>query len=339
MAKRDRTGGGSPPTKKTAKDKSGEVCVTCNKRAGEDSIECECCFKWEHRVCAGVSQDEYAVLTDSSPNIMFFCGACRPKVALALKFFNEIEQKQKDLDVKVKQLEEKLNSIAFPGPTAESAQPPDGVLSAINSVTSHGSVRKPAAPPILPSLVSDMIHSERKFNVVIYGIAESPPKTSKETRLKDDLNNLLTSFKEIDSSIEPNAIKDFFRLGKFKSDSNRPRPLLVKFLRSTDAINILQNKTKLSSGIYIKPDLSPEERAKEAMLLKERHLLIQKGVDRRQIKLRNYSIFIDNKPHCRIQGSQLEFNSSSSYGPNTSNSSVPMEQTESDPPPRGQSPT
>ena len=67
MAKPDRTGGGSSPTKKTSKDKSGEVCVTCNKCAGEDCIKCKCCFKWEHRTCAGISKDEYVVLTDSGP--------------------------------------------------------------------------------------------------------------------------------------------------------------------------------------------------------------------------------------------------------------------------------
>ena len=127
--------------------------------------------------------------------------------------------------------------------------------------------------------------SERKFNIVVYSIPENPPKTNKETRVKEDLNILLTLFQEIDSSIESNAIKDFFRLGKFKSDSNRPRPLLVKFLRSTDTTNTLLNKTKLKSEIYIKPDLSPEEKIREAVLLKERHSLMQKGIDRKQIKL------------------------------------------------------
>ena len=88
MSKRDRTGGASPPTKKS-KDKSGEVsilCVTCKKSAEKDSIECECCFKWEHRECANISEDEYKILGDTSPNIMFFCSVCRPKVSLVLKF-------------------------------------------------------------------------------------------------------------------------------------------------------------------------------------------------------------------------------------------------------------
>ena len=46
MSKRDRPGGGSPPTKKL-KEKSGEVstcisCVKCKEVAEDDSIECEC---------------------------------------------------------------------------------------------------------------------------------------------------------------------------------------------------------------------------------------------------------------------------------------------------------
>ena len=48
----------------------------------------------------------------------------------------------------------------------------------------------------VPSLPPNTGISEMKFNVVIYGIAENPPKTNKETRQKEDLNSLLTSFQE-----------------------------------------------------------------------------------------------------------------------------------------------
>ena len=97
MSKCDRPGGGSPPTKKS-KEKSSEVhvlCITCKKNAGEDSIECECCFKWEHWACAGVSKEQYEVLTDSSPNIMFFCSGCWPRVTIALKFLMTLNTDRK----------------------------------------------------------------------------------------------------------------------------------------------------------------------------------------------------------------------------------------------------
>ena len=105
-----------------------------------------------------------------------------------------------------------------------------------------------------------MVYSEKKFNVVVYGIEESPPETKKESQSQHDLQHLITSLSVIDSSIEPHPVKDFHRLGKFKPGNKKPRPLLVKFLRSTDTANVLRNKAQLSSPIYIKPDLTPEER-------------------------------------------------------------------------------
>ena len=61
MVKRMKTGGGRSPSTKKTEDKSGEVfvCVKCSKNVELDSIECESCLKWEHRVCADISKEEY----------------------------------------------------------------------------------------------------------------------------------------------------------------------------------------------------------------------------------------------------------------------------------------
>ena len=61
------------------------------------------------------------------------------------------------------------------------------------------------------------------------------------------------------------------------------------------------------SKLFLKPDLTPEERAKESLLLKERWSLIQKGVERKQIRMRNYSIFVNNQLHCKVVGTKLEY--------------------------------
>lgn len=59
----------------------------------------------------------------------------------------------------------------------------------------------------------------------------------------------------------------------------------MKFLRSADTANILRNKVQLSPPIYIKLDLTLEEKTQESMLLKECRSLIDKEVDHKQIKL------------------------------------------------------
>jgi len=144
---------------------------------------------------------------------------------------------------------------------------------------------------------------------VAYGIPECQPNTDRKSRQKHDLDLLLKHLSEINSEINPSIFKDIYRLGKFKNNSSKPRPLLVKFLRSADVDYVLSTKSKLKSKLFLKPDLTPEERAKESLLLKERWSLIQKGVESKQIKMRNYSIFINNQQHCKLVGTQLEYQS------------------------------
>lgn len=293
MAKRDRPGGSSPPTKKS-KDKSGEVevlCLKCNKHATEDSVECECCFKWEHRTCAGISEDEYEIISDSSPNIMFFCSLCRPKVALALKFFNEIEQKQKSLDEKVKQLEEKVNTLASStaNTNVETVQP-EASSATTNTVISH--VTNKSVPPPKPN----SIPNARKFNVVLFGLAECPKGTKKFDREQSDLNNATTILSKLDNSIQPFSIRDVVRLGKY-NPTGRSRPLLVTLNRSADVTTILSKRAQMKSPYTVKADLSKEARDIESHLLRVRWSLIQDNIPKSAIKIRGNKIYINDKLH------------------------------------------
>ena len=62
---------------------------------------------------------------------------------------------------------------------------------------------------------STIIHLEKKFNDVVYGIKEGPPETKKEMHIEHDSQHLVTSLLVIDSSIKSQAVKDLYRLGKF----------------------------------------------------------------------------------------------------------------------------
>ena len=57
--------------------------------------------------------------------------------------------------------------------------------------------------------------------------------------------------------------------------------------------------------ITCKPDLSRQERQVEAILLKERWKLIQSGIDRKDIKIRNGSLYAKGKLHCRVENDKL----------------------------------
>jgi len=96
-----------------------------------------------------------------------------------------------------------------------------------------------------------------------------------------------------------------FCLGKYKPDAPRLRPILIKFLRATEASMALSKIASFKAPMHIKPDLTHEERQAEKVLLKERWTLVQLGFDKEQIKLRNKCIFIDNKLYSQYQNSEL----------------------------------
>ena len=144
----------------------------------------------------------------------------------------------------------------------------------LDGSTSANSQPKPASVTLTNKPPSTASYEDKKFNVVMYGIKESPPKTSKSDRLENDLQSITNEFAKVDLSIQASSVKDCFRLGKYKSDTSRPRPILIKFLRSTEATMALTKIASFQAPVRIKPDMTPEERKAESALLKERWTLM-----------------------------------------------------------------
>ena len=122
-----------------------------------------------------------------------------------------------------------------------------------------------------------------------------------------DLSSAVDIFSALDSSIQPQSIKDCFRLGKFSRDAPRPRPILVKFVRITDVNRIFAKKNGLSSSFSVKPDMSRAQRLLESVLMQERWCLIQSGVSRKSIRLRGDSLYVNHKLHGRVSNSKFVY--------------------------------
>ena len=116
---------------------------------------------------------------------------------------------------------------------------------------------------------SKATQSDCKFNVVFFGIKECPKGTPKLDRFKQDLDNVTEVLHTADPNFHKHAVKDCFRLGKFKETANRPCSLLVKFHCLLDALSILSNKRSLPKGIILKPDMTQEEKQADSLLLQE----------------------------------------------------------------------
>ena len=171
----------------------------------------------------------------------------------------------------------------------------------IDTVTIQNVPALPKLRPKPPSIISD-----KRFNVVLYGLEESPANTYRADRQKYDLGKILNIMSDIDSSITSASIKDFYRLGKFNLGNNhRPRPILIKFLRAFDALVLNSNKKSLSSGISIKPNLTVDERKIENILLKERRRLIDNGTERKHIRIRGNCLYLNNKLYGSVKNFKL----------------------------------
>lgn len=131
--------------------------------------------------------------------------------------------------------------------------------------------------------------SERRFNIILFGVDESPAETSMVLRINSDLEKCSSVLAQVDRSIGMASIRDHFRLGKFNRTSARPRPNLIKRTRTSEVVSLLSKKDTLQR---IKPDKPLLERRRDAALFKERRNLLQSGGDKKNVRIRGDTILL-----------------------------------------------
>ena len=298
---------------KSKKPKDRVICSVCDdpiidsvgNKPGEDSIFCDGnCSAWLHRRCAGLSKSAFLELSESDR--LFLCPHCRlntqERELASLK--DLVSNLSSHLTLVLDELKElKLReSLATPEGGAKSAKP----LSYADAASAGQSIREPIASPNQNRHIRQALSGDRKFNLVIYGIHEQSKGTSKHVRSAEDLNHVTTIASALDMNVTSASIRDCVGLGKFKE--NHTHPVLVKFVRSSDVSSILNNRKNLSimPDITIKPDLSPKERRVESLLLKERRILINSGVNRSKLRLRGNTLFVNNTKYGEVVDSTFQ---------------------------------
>jgi len=219
---------------------------------------------------------------------------------MALKFFNEIQEKQKSIDEKLQQIEDRLANF-------DQCKP------------QNISIGNEASNKLPVSTAQQSRSTDRSYNVVIYGVEECPTNTA---RSKLEVEKVLPVLTSIEQSISSTSISDIHRLGKYNPNGIRPRPLLIKFLRTVDANSILSNRGKVKRPFIIKADMTPEERKIESILLYERWNLIQQGTDRKLIRIRNGQIFINKTLHGKVTDFNYMVSQNNQSSVNTSQSTT-----------------
>jgi len=134
-----------------------------------------------------------------------------------------------------------------------------------------------------------------KFQIRIAGIKEADEGTNYIERQTYEINFVKKILKHMKKEF---PITDCFRLGKYKAGQSKPRSLLVTFSSVWDRNVVLQNANSLSTfeeTVFVSPALSPEEIKIEKQILKKRYDLIQSGVAKKDLKIKNLKLFMKDK--------------------------------------------
>jgi len=270
---------------------------------GQEAIFCEgSCDGWLHRQCAGLSQRLFEIYQKGDDP--FHCPNCR--LTMQHHYIQELKSTIESLHKEILHLKAQSNDTAVIDPPNSVQESENSILQATSGVSAEPATARPVQEiaTTASKKADNKSYEDRKYNVVIYGINECDRGTNKSERQSHDLHHVSTIACEGDNSISPLSIRDLLRLGKYREQANKPRPILVKLNRTVDvSILLLKAAKSLPKGIKIKPDMTREERHIETLLLKERWSLIQSGRDRRSIKIRSDKIFVNNKLHGQVVNS------------------------------------
>lgn len=140
-----------------------------------------------------------------------------------------------------------------------------------------------------------------KYQIRISGIAEPTHGLNSIDRHDYEMSQVNKVLEHINV---PNVILiDIFRIGSYVQDKPRGRSLVVTLNSIWDKRKILANAHKLKTynqSVFISAALNAEEQLVEKMLLKRRWQLIQDGVDRKQLKIKNLKLY-NNKVEVGIE--------------------------------------
>ena len=225
------------------------LCGICCQKLGPKDEVLFCsgsCQKQLHLYCASVGESHYRALTSSGapPFLCYCCFRAQKDEQVSMLLSVTASLKEEVTTLKSSRLETQPTPASTSTSTSQAAGSKITTEAAYSSrefdthSTSHASH-----------------NSESKFNVVLFGVQECPSGMSKSARFESDLSNRVGVLSSIDSSIQPQSIRDCFRLGKFFPRASRPRPILIKFVRAPDVVSILSKKRNFSHPYSIKPDM------------------------------------------------------------------------------------
>ena len=201
--------------------KSLDTCGKCNKKCTSkgDAIQCDLCGTWVHAACEGITHEKYkAIKSLALDNIVYYC-QINNCLSRTKHIINEYIKHQAQITTKLETMVSNISqqnltteydnlqkAVANLSTRIDNLTARESELSNQIKDTSKALEKQPAAPSTQPSF-------NRKLNVVVFGVEESPPKTFKSVRLQKDMESVSEIFASISVQVNPSQILDCYRLG------------------------------------------------------------------------------------------------------------------------------
>ncbi len=254
-------------------------CGKCDKIINDDdqSLKCEICDQYFHIECEGVNPTLYKTIKagtkpkESRARIHWYCGICDRKSMGMLTKIIHLDDKQRDLENQVKnldeikadkadlkKLEDRVGVIESKQKALTDAEPKPGTSS--SSSASAGEMMKEFED-----------RKERVNNAVFFNVPESKATTMND-KVKHD-QELLKQIGEICE--EPIIYGDVVKIVRIGKIGEKPRAMLVTFTDEEKKRKLFRNLQKLREGpenmrmINGQHDLTPQQRDEEKKLREE----------------------------------------------------------------------
>ena len=266
------------------------ICKECNEEAGEGTICCDRCNGWFHRVCAGLDEEDFRVLSKPHKAINWLCEDCNKNKDKESKRFSNIEQKMEqliDMMTEFRGLKKEFDDMKEKFGKLENS------LATKSKIDDK--VEDMVDAKIQEALDEQRVKESKKLNLIVVNLRESS-----HTDIKEEKENDKKEVEELIREILPDesiGVYDPIRLGR-RNIGNRPRLLRVSVKDEKAKWSIIKNAHKLNQNnrrqhkIYINPDATQKEREEYKKLKEElerrkaegeTYLKIERVGNRRQV--------------------------------------------------------
>ena len=265
-------------SRRLASTTCGGQCNKAIKEKEDESIQCNKCQLWYHQKCTDIPMEAMKYF-ELVKGIRWFCDSCTNPVKVLLdngdsnKEITKVVESISELKNEIVDIKAKLNYVSREN--EPKIEPPRDSTSLSNEIRISG----------IPEL-QKIDNNQRSI------------KPSGDEIVSYECKQIETVLKQLD---EPSScITNIRRLGRFDNTKKRPRTILLTVDNAWTARKILARAPMLKdfqldgNAIFISKSLSIVDQEKERKLLLKRRELIESGHDRKNIKIRNQTLLLNN---------------------------------------------